>query len=152
MTCADDRKKAIELIHEARRSGARLKPACEIMGISERTYERWVEQGPNSRDKRPSARRKTPANKLSKEERAKVLKVCNGAEFADLSPAQIVPKLADKGFYIASESTMYRILKEEKQNTRRTTTRKPNSRPITTHTATEPNQVWSWDITWCMPG
>ncbi len=151
MTSADDRQKAIELIDEARKNGARLEPACEIMGISERTYQRWVEQGPNSKDKRPSAKRKTPANKLSKEERTKVLETCNSDDFADLSPAQIVPKLADKGIYIASESTMYRILKEEKQNTKRTTTKKRNPRPITTHIATAPNQVWSWDVTW-LPG
>lgn len=151
MISAGDRQNVIGLINEAREGGARLEPACEVVGISARTYQRWVKQGPDSRDKRPSAERKAPANKLSEEERGEVLKVCNRAEYVDLSPAQIVPKLADEGRYIASESTMYRILKEEKQNAKRTPTKSSNPRPIATHTANAPNQVWSWDLTW-LPG
>jgi len=34
--------------------------------------------------------------------------------FVDLSPQQTVPKLADMGIYVASESTIYRILRDEK--------------------------------------
>ena len=68
-----------------------------------------------------------------------------------LPPAQIVPKLADKGIYIASESSFHRVLKAEKQNTKRKAVNHGNRRPISTHVATGPNQVWSWDITW-LPG
>lgn len=63
-------------------------------------------------------------------------------------PAQIVPKLADQGIYIASESTIHRILKEEKQNTHRFKTKAPVKRVPPTHIATAQNQVWTWDITW----
>lgn len=62
-----------------------------------------------------------------------------------------MPKLADEGHYIASESTFYRVLKDAKQNAKRKAVRTHTSRPLATHVATEPNQVWTWDITW-LPG
>jgi hypothetical protein len=57
--------------------------------------------------------RPEPRNKLSAEERAAVLSVCNSEEFASLPPSQIVPKLADQGQYLASESSFYRILRAQ---------------------------------------
>lgn len=141
----------IVLIDEARRDGARLEPACRVVGISGRTYQRWVKQGPSPVDGRTLAKRTPPANKLSEIERARVIKVCNSEVFVDSNPTQIVPKLADQGIYLASESTIYRILKEEKLNAKRVPTRKSASKPLQTHIAKGPNEVWSWDITW-LPG
>jgi putative transposase len=46
---------------------------------------------------------------LSIEEKAEIITVVKQEEYADLPPTQIVPKLADKGTYIASESTFYRV-------------------------------------------
>ena len=78
-----------------------------------------------------------------------MLDVCNEAEFAGLPPSQIVPKLADKGQYIASESSFYRILKQAQQLGRRGRSKAPRRhRPPTTHRADGPNQLWSWDITY----
>ena len=146
-----DRQEVIMLINEARKSGARLEPACEVVGISIRTYQRWVKQGPDTADKRPTInKRKAPANKLSQKEKGQVIEVCNSPKFVDLTPAQIVPKLADEGIYIASESTMYRILKEEKLNAQRVPVKNANKGVLTTHIATGPNQVWTWDITWLL--
>lgn len=51
-----------------------------------------------------------PANSLSEAERSEVLQIANSTEFRDLSPKQIVPRLADMGQYVASESSMERIL------------------------------------------
>jgi putative transposase len=42
MISASDRGKAIELIDEAVISGARLFKACNELGITERTYYRWI--------------------------------------------------------------------------------------------------------------
>ena len=125
---APDRTKAVALIDEARAAGARLKPACDILGISERTYQRWTEDGQIQEDQRPITIRPTPKNKLTKEEREDVVKTVNAPEFADLTPHQIVPKLADEGKYIASESTIYRILKEEEMSTHRNRTHTPVKR------------------------
>ena len=148
MISASDRKKALELIDETIHAGARLKPSCDELGISIRTHQRWSENPEAIEDKRPIVDRKPPKNKLSNEERAEVLQIVNNHEYADLVPAQIVPKLADQGVYLASESTIHRILKEEKQNTHRAKTKKPVKRMAPTHIATTKNQVWTWDITW----
>jgi transposase-like protein len=102
-----------KMIKEARQNGARLKQACEVVGITDRTYQRWIDGDNIREDQRPYADRLEPANKLTKEEYNSVVKITNLPEYADLPPSQIVPSLADKGIYIASESTMYRILKKE---------------------------------------
>lgn len=74
--------------------------------------------------------------------------MANSEEFASLPPSQIVPILADQGKYLASESTVYRILKKSSQQHHRGRAKKPSTRQVTSHCATGPNQVWSWDITW----
>lgn len=137
------------MINEARQNGARLKQACKVVGITDRTYQRWVVGDNIKEDQRPYADRPEPANKLTKEEYKSVIKITSLPEYADLSPSQIVPALADKGIYIASESTMYRILKNEDMQHHRGRSRKPSkSKAPNTHIATGPNQVWSWDITY----
>ncbi|MHB1514970.1 MAG: IS3 family transposase [Acidiferrobacteraceae bacterium] len=71
------------------------------------------------------------------------------ATYASLPPSQIVPRLADQGVYLASESTFYRVLAEAQQNHRRGRAQTPRRVPMpTSHTATGPNQVWSWDVTY----
>jgi putative transposase len=143
-----DRVTAVELINEARENGARLEPACDELNISVRTYQRWTKEGEVKKDQRPLIDRPTPKNKLSDEERQEIIKIINSPKYADLAPSQIVPKLADEGIYLASESTIYKILKEEKMNTHRARTSPPVKREPPTHIAITPNQVWTWDITW----
>ena len=107
----------IHLIDKAVASGARLKNAAAIMGLSARTIIRWRQQdGRQDQRKGPLA---APANKLSEQERQQILDISNSVPFRDLSPKQIVPKLADQGVYLASESTFYRVLKEHKMLTHR---------------------------------
>lgn len=68
--------------------------------------------------------------------------------FASLPPAQIVPRLADEGVYLASESTFYRVLHEADQQHHRGRAAAPNRKGPSSHEATGPNQVWCWDITY----
>ena len=96
--------------------------------------------------------RPEPANKLSDAERAAVLEVCNSTEFASLPPSRIVPKLADQGRYLASDSSFYRILRSDGQQHHRGRAKPPVRRkPPTSYKASAPCEVWTWDITW-MPG
>ncbi|MDQ7060855.1 MAG: DDE-type integrase/transposase/recombinase [Sulfurimonas sp.] len=59
-----------------------------------------------------------------------------------------MPKLADKGIYLASESTFYRVLKEHKQLTHRHKQKEGSRHKPTPLVASEPNQIYSWDITY----
>lgn len=150
MTSATDRKHVIELVEKAQKSGARRSRIAAQLGLSLRTLNRWTdEQGPVRSDKRPEAQRPTPHNKLSEEERQHLLDVCNRAEYASLPPSQIVPRLADQGIYLASESTLYRLLREVAQLEHRGKALAPKnpSKPAS-YCAIAANQVWSWDITW----
>lgn len=134
-----------ELIDEAVRAGARLKRACEVVGISVRTLQRWALPG-GEEDGREGPRR-APKNRLGEAEREKIVSTANAPEHKDLSPKQIVPRLADQGVYLASESTFYRVLRAKDLLAHRERSRPPAPRPKE-HVATGPNEVWSWDITW----
>ena len=68
----------MELLQEARDAGASLKRACEEIELNLRTYKRWCKGGIVQADKRPTATRPVPANKLSEAERQAILAVCNG--------------------------------------------------------------------------
>lgn len=132
------------MITEATQSGARRSQACNELGLSLRTVQRWEH---SDTDRRQLVSR-TPPNKLSEVERQAVLEAANQPGYASLTPHQIVPKLADEGIYLASEATFYRVLKAANQNAHRGRAKAAKPRPLTTHRADGPNQLWCWDITW----
>jgi putative transposase len=90
----------------------------------------------------------TPKNKLTKEQRDRVIATANNARFRDLPPCKIVPLLADEGAYIASESTFYRILRQANQLTHRQASRSARHHRPKAFEASGPNQVWTWDISY----
>ena len=134
-------------INEAGAAGARQSEAANLLGLDPRTLQRWRVRGrPGDLRAGPKT---TPDNKLSDTERAQVLAAANSQEFRDVSPKQIVPSLADRGMYLASEATFYRILHEENLLVHRETYQAPTKRHKPDElVATGPNQVWSWDITY----
>lgn len=218
MTTLTQRQNLISLITQACQSGARLHKACQQIGITCRTLQRWqhpglpqlhddlasqraqTQQGPQAnveaepvvtrhadvsprggdpgaaathaprvaladheqqvqpqsttpvcadRRQRGLRRAVTPHNKLSAQECEAVLALLNSQEFKDLSPSQIVPRLGDQGRYLASESTMQRLLRSEHQNTHRRAQRpaKKRHKPMALK-ATMVHQVFTWDITY----
>ena len=46
-------------------------------------------------------------HKIPHDVRQEILNICNSPEYASSAPCEIVPDLADKGRYVASESTFY---------------------------------------------
>jgi putative transposase len=140
-----ERAMTLELMGEAERAGARQATACAVLGMSARTVERWRRDPTADQRGGPTT---VPANKLTPAERQAVLATVNSPRFRDLSPNQIVPLLADEGRYLASEPTMYRILRAEALLHHRERSKAPVRRPPTAHVATAPHQVWSWDITY----
>ena len=136
-------------LQEARHAGASLKRACEEIDLNMRTYKRWRKDGVVQADKRPTAVRPAPSNKLSEEEHQAILRVCNEPAFAQLPPTQIVPALLDEGRYLGSEASYYRVLRMHDQLFHRGRSQTPKVRvKPRSHTAAGPNEVWSWDVTY----
>lgn len=132
---------------EAQRGGARLHAACRVIGVSARTIQRW-KRHPDGDDRRCGPRHR-PGNALAEREETQVLTVMTSAEYGHLSPKQLVPRLADEGRYLASESTMYRLKRRiGLAARRRPMLRTHATRATSVHRAERSNQVWSWDITY----
>ncbi len=136
------------LVDEAVAAGASIEAACKMIGLNARTLARWKVEGASCGDDHRADPRPSPAHKLTLAERAEIVATCNSAEFRDVSPNQIVPRLADSGVYLASESSFYRVLREEGLLAHRNP-----ARPATHHrprelVAAAPNEVWTWDITY----
>jgi transposase InsO family protein len=143
----EEREEISLLIKEAQEAGARQSEACEIVGISAKTLQRWSQMD-NEQDGRLEAKHK-PANKLTEQERESMITLANSPEYADLSSCKMVPKLADNGIYIASESSFYRVLKAEKQLKHRQKSKPARQvKKPKALVATSPNQLYSWDITY----
>lgn len=134
------------LVDEAVTAGARLQNACQVLGVDPRTVQRWKRQGIG--EDRRAGPRNAPGNKLSAEECIAILSLLLSPRFRDLSVSQIVARLADDGVYLASESTMRRLLRAEKLATHRSAARPATHARPRELVATGPNQVWSWDITY----
>ncbi len=151
MTEPELRKHVMDLIVEAVEAGARLSIACEEAEISVRTYKRWLKSFKEHNahiDKRTIAVRPEPHNKLTEKEVQQIVNIVNQPDYSHMPPSQIVPTLADKGIYIASESSFYRVLREQKLLQHRGRSKEPLKREISTHMATAPNRVYTGDITY----
>ena len=138
----------LAMIDTAIAAGARREQACNVVGLADRTVERWREADVGD-DGRAGPRTRA-ANAFTPAERAKVLEVVNSPEYRDLPPKQVVPRLADEGRYVGSESTIYRILRDEGQDAHRGRAKPRTVRTVDAHVATAANQVWSWDITYLL--
>lgn len=110
MTSLPERDNIISLVAEAIATGARLNRACAAINLIPRTLQRW-QVDPSLGDLRPE-REQTDTNKLTAPEREHLLSIVNSDEFDSLlPPSQIGPILADCGQYLASESTIYRVMR-----------------------------------------
>jgi len=154
MSTVAQRSTVLGLIDEACNAGARLHKACAIIGLAARTVQRWVNAGKSALyvgDRRTPDQRihSCPPNKLSDAERQLALGVLNSEEFKNLAPSQIVPRLADQGLYVASESTLYRLLRQAGQLAHRRVERAPQKRSKPRALAAiQPDQIYCWDITY----
>ncbi len=142
----DARRRILTLIADAVLAGARKARAAEVIGISLRQLQRW-EAKPEQGDGRKGSSRKV-AHALSQEEKKAILRIANSPDFCNLSPHKIVPILADRGIYLASERTFYRVLEEHSCLEHRHKSKPPVFRKRPQLRATGPGQVWSWDISY----
>ena len=116
-------------------------PACEAMGVSRATFYR------ERLGKGPAGPRPKPSRALSEGERQAVLDVCHSEEFVDRAPRAIQATLMDRGVYLCSSRTMYRLLDETQEVKERRNQARHPAYVKPELCALAPNQVWSWDIT-----
>ena len=145
MISYEDKQTVLKLIAEACKSGARKSKAAQLLGLTIRTIQRWEDKGLSDNRK---GSRAVPGNQLSDHEKTRIINVLESPQFSDSNPNQIVPRLADQGIYLGSESTMYRILRELKMNKHRQSSLSPRNNHPDPVIANGPNQLWSWDITY----
>lgn len=145
MTSTAAREKLITSVAESLEGGARKGAACAAIDLQLRTLERWEVQ--TFGDMR-SIIAKEPANKLTSTERSEILQICCSDEFKDMTPNEIVPKMAETGRFIASEASFYRILKAEGMVKRFADRKTARRKKPTALAASGPCEVWSWDITY----
>jgi len=147
---AEERRELVELFQEGRRKGVRAHAIADVIGLCSRTLRRWgiaLAAHGFSQDGRKGSIRTVP-HQFSEEERQQVLETINDPKYADLTPAQIVAKLADQSIFVGSESTVYRIMRQEGLLIHRGRCRKPRppqEPPVLE--ATGIKQVLAWDIT-----
>src|SRR5262249_25801484 len=121
-----------------------VRAGCAAGGEAQaRWYRRHRQSPPRPRPERLSASQ-PPAPREG--ERKELRRVRNSEEVADEAPATVYAKLLDDGVYLASVSTMYRVLREhdEVHERRRQATHPAHKKPELM--ASKPNEVWSWDI------
>jgi transposase InsO family protein len=126
-------------------AGVTTRDAAHLTGVARATAGRAQSSPTLPSSRRPP--RPVPANRLSVAERIEVLGVLNSAEFVDRTPVQIYAVLLDRGVYLCSVSSMYRVLAEHAQvKDRRRLARHP-ARVRPELIATGPGEVFTWDIT-----
>jgi putative transposase len=118
-------------------------PVCQALGLARATVYRR-RRPPVHKPRRP---RPTPARALAPSERQTVLGELHATDFCDRSPYEVHSTLLERGRYLCSPRTMYRILaRNDEVRERRNQLRHPHyAKPELM--ASGPNQVWSWDIT-----
>jgi putative transposase len=121
-----------------------VAPCCRTLEVARASFYRW-----RRRLRHPglARRRPTPRRAYTGSERQEVLEVVNSERFRDHSVPEVLYTCLEEGRYLASPSTVYRFLKQEKATRER---RNQLIHPVYARPellATAPNQVWSWDIT-----
>lgn len=150
MIPSEDRSAIVALLQEGISRGVSVKAIADLFGLATRTLRRWglmIRAQGFSRDQRKGASRHV-MHRFSEEERQQVLSTVNDPRFADLAPNQIVATLAEERIYVGSESTIYRIMRQEgllNHRGRSRPPREPREPPVLE--ATGIHQVLAWDIT-----
>lgn len=115
-----------------------------MVGLAARTVQRWLHPAVALGDRRTPEQRTphVPANKFTQAERQAAVDILSSNAFKDLPPSQIVPRLADLGTCVGSESTLYRLLRQAGQLAHRRLERAPykRSKPRAL-VATAPDQI-----------
>ena len=125
-----------------------VRAACLAVGAAQAGWYRRhrVSPAPPRPVPVPHAERIQP-RALAPAERQVILDVLHSDRFADAAPAEVWATLLDEGIYLGSESTYYRVLREEGESRERRVQATHPAAVKPELVAAGPDQVWSWDIT-----
>ena len=143
-----DRRELLALVTDAVAQGACQRTACAIVGVAARTLQRW--QRPETAEDGRRGPTTVPPQTLSPHEREQIVALAARPEFCNVSPHQIVPRLADRGEYVASESSFYRVLKTEQLLAHRGRATPAHRARPRAYAVTAPRTLFSWDITYLL--
>ena len=127
-----------------------VRTACALAGVSHMFWYRSLAPETTLGIQIPHKDRAYP-NRISEDICEQLLERLNAPEYAELSITQAWYRLLDAGEYYASMSSTHRIVKRAGQNGDRRPQRAAGTggtvrvKPVLE--ATEPNQLWCWDIT-----
>jgi putative transposase len=122
-----------------------IRAACRATGRAQARHYRRHRLSPAPA--RPVRERKAQPRALTETERNTVRALLNSPGFVDKAPATVFHELLDDGVYLASVSSMYRILRAHGEVTERRRQARHPARVKPELLATGANQCWSWDIT-----
>ncbi|MCC5815784.1 MAG: IS3 family transposase [Leptospira sp.] len=142
------RESILKLVEEAKVNGATKKNISSILEVSCKTLNRWKKDSEGF-DERVN-NRFSKSNRLTKEEISDVLRLITSSDYRDKTPMEIVALESEKGRYIASERSIYRIMKRFGLLTHRSKSKAPMRQKPSEFIATGSNQVWTWDISYLL--
>jgi putative transposase len=125
-----------------------VRAACTTVGTAQANWYRRHRQSPAPPRPAPVPQRaRVQPRALTATERAAILAELHSDRFVDVSPTEVWAILLDEGRYLGSTSTFYRLLRHASgtRERRRQATHPAAVKPELA--ATQPNAVWSWDIT-----
>lgn len=134
---------------EQRPSGVPLAAACNALGLNRSTVYAWCRKEPDSRqDHSARSRKAVPQPRaLSDQERQQMLELAYSEPYRDQPVYEIYHDLLQQGRYLGSLSSWYRLLRQEATSGDRRPQRQPQHHSMPRLSATQPNEVWSWDVT-----
>jgi len=133
----------LDSVHDVLIKLVGVKRSCALLGrVRSSFYRRRRPAIPKAPVVRPS-----PPNALSQPERTAVLRLLNEPGHCDLAVDQVYARTLDEGIYLCSPATMHRLLAKNGASSDRRAQRTHPARKRPELLATQPNEIWSWDIT-----
>lgn len=152
LTNLPDRQKAVTLIQQAQRDGARLAKACELLNLHVRTYHRWTQDDEIKADQRPRRCGQRPkTNTRGKSVMPWWLYAISRNTAVDRRRSSLPISSIKASTWgrnrrcIAYYANTVKIIVEGARVRHNASDFRPRT------TASGPNETWSWNITW-LPG
>ena len=146
----------VRAVGQAQQAGMTVKKACEILGLPRGVFYDWLEgRKPDEvtlADLTPVViGRRASSQRITEAEREAIVEAARDEAKVDLHHRKLAHTLGREEEAYVSESTVYRVLKEEGLVAPREVRRRPvMQRPALV--ATAPRQVWCWDFSYVKIG